>query len=63
MKNKYVVPCTQMRNIKMKTFVLSTSDKTNGYEMNLNKDNLITDSDEILTKERTFYEDDGLFEW
>ena len=63
MKNKYVVPCTQMRNIKMKTFVLSTSDKTNGNEMNLNKDNLITDSDEILTKERTFYEDDGLLEW
>ena len=63
MKNKYVVPDTQMRNIKMKTFVLSTSDKTNEYEMNLNKDNLITDSDEILTKERTFYEDDGLLEW
>ena len=61
MKKKYIVPEIQVRHVKIKTFILSTTK----YKMNLNKDNPITRSEEILTKGRTFYGDDefGLGDW
>lgn len=64
MKKKYIAPKIQVHLVKIEPFILSTSNyrKT----MIINKDNIITNSEEILTKERSFYDEEDLFgltEW
>ena len=64
MKKKYIAPKIQVHFVKIEPFILSTSNyrKT----MIITKENIITNSEEILTKERSFYDEEDLFgltEW
>lgn len=64
MKKKYIAPKIQVRLVKIEPFILSTSNyrKT----MIISKEKIITNADEILTKERPFYDEDdafGIGEW
>lgn len=66
MKNKYIAPETNVRFVKIESFILSTSTSNYRKTMMITKDDPITSADEILTKERSFFDEDDSFrlvEW
>lgn len=66
MKNKYIAPKTNVRFVKIESFILSASTSNYQKTMMITKDDPIKSADEILTKERSFFDEDdrfGLGEW
>lgn len=61
MKNKYIVPKMQVRLVHMEAFILSTTNyrKT----MIMSDDNPIQNEHDILTKERSLFDEKNSSEW
>lgn len=66
MKNKYIAPETQVRCVNIEPFIVATTTANNQNTMRISNDNPITRSEDILTKGRSFYDEEnpfGIGEW